>query len=476
MSNPLAPDWLSVPGDANLLDSRLWPDGVARGNRDELTIHGVPASRLVADYGSPLYVVDLDTVRRRAAWIRDVMTSAFEASGRRVRVYYATKALLAGDVLHVIRQEGLGADVSSAGEWTAATRAGIDPSDIEYQGNNKSDAELHQAVQAGVGAIVLDSAQEVRRVAAVATAVGVTQPVMIRVNTGVHAGTHDYLATAREDQKFGIARSDIPEVADAIRAESSLTLIGLHSHIGSQIVAPDGFVEATVRVLELYERLSADHPLGVLNIGGGFAIPYTASDPESNVEVIAQRIAAEVNGFCERTGIDIPVVACEPGRVIVGPAGITLYSVGTTKSVTVEGESGDAERLYVSVDGGMSDNLRPALYGANYTTRLANRASSAAPALVRVVGSHCESGDIVVYADYVPGDVAPGDILAVAGTGAYCHSLSSNYNGFGRPALVVVERGEARVGIRAESVDDVLSRDLGLALGVQHSQSGESGQ
>jgi Diaminopimelate decarboxylase len=220
VSNPLAPDWLSVPGDANLLDSRLWPDGVARGNRDELTIHGVPASRLVADYGSPLYVVDLDAVRRRAAWIRDVMTSAFEAPGRRVQVYYATKALLAGDVLHVIRQEGLGADVSSAGEWAAATRAGIDPSDIEYQGNNKSDAELHQAVQAGVGAIVLDSAQEVRRVAAVATAVGVTQPVMISGEHGCSRGNPRLLGDAQRRPKvWGLPAPIFRRWQDAIRSD-----------------------------------------------------------------------------------------------------------------------------------------------------------------------------------------------------------------------------------------------------------------
>ena len=474
MSNPLAPKWLRSPAEANVLSPALWAAGITRTAAGELSVQGIPASTLVADYGSPLYVVDLDDVRRRAVWIRDAMADAFDAPGRHTRVYYATKALLAGDVLQVMRSEGLGCDVSSAGEWTAAVRAGVDPHLIEYQGNNKSEPELQHAIDSGVGTIVIDSAQEVSRVAAIARRVGARQAVMIRVNTGVHAGTHEYLATAREDQKFGIARADIQGVADQIRNEESLSLIGLHSHIGSQIVQPEGFVEATRRVLELYELLAADHPLGILNIGGGFAIPYTDADPEANVEDILHAVAKEVQDFVDRTGIEIPVIASEPGRIIVGPAGLTLYSVGTTKDVVVDTEDGEAHRLYVSVDGGMSDNLRPALYGAHYSARIAGRESSATPVLSRVVGSHCESGDIVVHADYLPGDIAPGDLLAVAATGAYCHSLSSNYNGFGRPALIVVEDGEARVGIRGESVDDVLSRDLGLALGVSHSAAKES--
>ena len=465
MSHPLAPDWLTEPADSALLDAGLWPESARRDERGELVVGGIPASQLVERFGSPLYVEDLDVVAQRAQWLQSTLEGALCHSGRTLRVYYATKALLAADVLRTLAELGWGADVSSFGEWEWTRRSGIDPGKIEYQGNNKSAHELRQAIQHGVGSIVIDSAQEVGRLAEITAQLGVTQDVLIRVNTGVHASTHDYLATAREDQKFGVARADIPALADEIGRHRGLRLVGLHSHIGSQIVAPEGFVEATRRVLELYQQLQADHPLTTLNIGGGFAIPYTPADPESNLDAIAQAIGAEIDSFVARTGITIDTIACEPGRIVVGPAGITLYSVGTTKPVEVDVDGSSATRLYVSVDGGMSDNLRPALYGANYTVRLAGRASSAPQTLVRVVGSHCESGDIVIHDDYLPGDVAPGDLLAVAATGAYCHSLSSNYNALGRPALVVIQGGEARVAIAAESADDVMARDRGLALG-----------
>ena len=474
MSHPLAPDWLVEPADPAALEAQLWPSSANRDASGELTIGGVPASSLIEQFGSPLYVVDLDVVAERAQWLHSTLESRLAGGHRQLRVYYATKALLASDVLRTLGALGWGADVSSFGEWEWTRRSGIAPELIEYQGNNKSAHELRQAIQHGVGSIVIDSAQEVGRLAEITAELGVTQDVLIRVNTGVHASTHDYLATAREDQKFGVARADIPALAADIGRHSGLRLVGLHSHIGSQIVAPDGFVEATRRVLELYQQLSADHPMTTLNIGGGFAIPYTPADPASNLEQIAEAVGAEIDAFVERTGVRIDTIACEPGRVVVGPAGVTLYTVGTTKPVEVDTETGSATRLYVSVDGGMSDNLRPALYGANYTVCLAGRSSSAPAALVRVVGSHCESGDIVIHDDYLPADVAPGDLLAVAATGAYCHSLSSNYNALGRPALVVLQGGEARVAIAAESPDDVMARDLGLALGGWSGQSGDA--
>jgi len=474
MSNPLAPDWLIEPADPNALDQKVWPAHAQRDDDGCLGLGGVSASHLVEQYGSPLYVVDLDDVVERARHLEAVLTSALAVSGRTLRIHYATKALLAADVIRVLHGLGWGFDVSSFGEWEWTRRSGADPRHIEYQGNNKTLHELRAAVSHGVGQIVIDSAIEVERLAQVTAELGLSQDVMIRVNTGVHAGTHEYLATAREDQKFGVARADIPGLAADIARHPSLRLIGLHSHIGSQIVAPDGFVEATKRVLELYKTLQADHPLTTLNIGGGFAIPYTSADPEANLEEISQAVGKEIDDFVTREAITLETIACEPGRVVVGPAGITLYTVGTTKPVQVgddsTGDSAPATRLYVSVDGGMSDNLRPALYGANYTARIANRASSAPPALVRVVGSHCESGDIVIHDDYLPADVAVGDLVAVAATGAYCHSLSSNYNALGRPALVVTQGGQARVAIASETTDDVLARDLGLALGTLASQ------
>lgn len=463
-SSTLAPAWLQVPSDLDALDPRLWPATARRLENGEVSFGGVTASQLIEQFGSPLYVVDIDVLHQRAQMVRDTLSGALARESRRVHVYYATKSLLTADVVRALADEGLGFDASTLGELEWVLASGVDPARIEFQGNNKSLAEIHRALEVGVGAVVVDSEWEARRLAEVSEKLGRTQRVMIRVNSGVHAGTHEYLATAREDQKFGIARSDLASVVDIIAAATHLELVGLHSHIGSQIVSPDGFIEAANRLLVEYEKLQGEHPLDTLNLGGGFAIPYTPTDPESNLEEIALALGRTLDEWAER-GVAPSVISFEPGRIISGPAGVTLYTVGTTKQVIV-GEGSEVDtRLYVSVDGGMSDNLRTSLYGAHYTVRLANRASDASPALVRVVGKHCESGDIVVSDDYLPGDVTPGDVLMVAQTGAYCHSLSSNYNAVGRPALVVVEGGEARVSLKAESVDDVLSRDVGLAIG-----------
>lgn len=468
MANPLAPAWLEAPQDANTLSSSLWPDGVTRDGSGMLVVGGVSAQTLVETYGSPLYVMDVATLRARARRVKSALTDAFAAHGATVSLYYATKALIASDVVALIAGEGYGADVSTLGELEWALASGVPAEQIEFLGNNKSMVEIARALEVGVGLIVLDSIHEIDRVEAAAASLGHTQRVAIRVNTGVHASTHEYLATAREDQKFGIARDDVDSAAHQISHSPHLRLVGLHSHIGSQIFSVDGFIEAASRLLEVYHRVSASHPLELLNLGGGFGIRYTDADPQVNLEGMARELADAVAGQCAELGVPLPRIAFEPGRCIVGPAGMTLYTVGTTKEVVVPGWGGtdgvDAVRLYVSVDGGMSDNLRPALYHADYTPLLANRVSSESPALVRVVGKHCESGDVVVDAGYLPGDVVPGDLLAVAATGAYCFSLASNYNQLGRPALVLVENGEMTVAVRAETLDDLRSRDLGLSL------------
>ncbi len=289
----------------------------------------------------------------------------------------------------------------------------------------------------------------------------------LRVNTGVHAHTHEYLATAREDQKFGIPLADVPAAAARIRDRAELDFIGLHSHIGSQIFESDGFAEATRRLLEVHAALLAGGPVPELNLGGGFGIAYTSVDSPPSVEQTAERIVSTLAEECARLGIAVPAIAIEPGRSIVGPSTATLYEVGTVKPVEVQasldGDERTATRLYVSVDGGMSDNIRGALYAADYSVWLADRVSDADPVLVRVVGKHCESGDIVVRDDYLPGDITPGDLLAVPATGAYCWSLASNYNYLGRPAVVAVRAGAARVIVRGETEADLLSRDAGIA-------------
>jgi diaminopimelate decarboxylase len=458
--NPLAPEWLSPPADANTLTAELWPASALRADDGSITIGGVSAPELAARFGTPLYVVDEADVRARAAELRDAFDTEFARIGTTVKVYYAAKAFLSTEVARWMVAAGLGIDVCSGGELAVALAAGVEPARIGFHGNNKSLAEIGQATRIGVGTIIIDSPIEIERVAAAATRHGAVQNVRLRVNSGVHAHTHEFLATSHEDQKFGVVLEDAPALVAAIRAEPSLNFLGLHCHIGSQIFGVDGFAESASRLLDLQAQLLAGGPVPELNLGGGFGIAYTSLDDPTPVRRLAAGLADIVAAECERRGIPLPVIAIEPGRVIVGPAGVTLYEVGTTKPVRV----GENTRLYVSVDGGMSDNARPALYGAEFSVRLAGRVSAADATLVRLAGKHCESGDIVVDADYLPGDVAPGDLVMVPATGAYCWSLASNYNYLGRPAVVAVTDGEARVIVRGETIDDLLARDAGLSL------------
>jgi diaminopimelate decarboxylase len=314
-------------------------------------------------------------------------------------------------------------------------------------------------VSVGLGAIVLDSLIEIERVADAAARHSRVQGVRLRVNSGVHASTHEYLATAREDQKFGIPLADVPATVALIRARPELEFLGLHSHIGSQIFESDGFAEAARRLFSVHVELLADGPVPELNLGGGFGIAYNGADVALPIDVLAANLADAVAGLAAEFGVDVPVIAIEPGRSIIGPSTTTLYTVGTIKDVLVDGT---ATRKYVSVDGGMSDNIRPALYAADYSARIANRSSDADAALVRVAGKHCESGDIVVHADYLPGDVTPGDLLAVPATGAYGWAMASNYNYLGRAPVVAVRDGAARIIVRGETEADLLSRDAGL--------------
>ena len=461
-ANPLAPPWLEPPADANALADGVWPASARRAAEGELEFGGVSATALAAEFGTPLYVLDEADVRARAAGIRSAFETAFAAIGANVTVYYAGKALLSAAVARWMDEEGLAIDVASGGELALALAAGIDASRLGFHGNNKSEAEIDRAVAAGTGAIVIDSALEIERIAEAAERHGVTQAVRLRVNTGVHAHTHEFLATAREDQKFGIPLPEVARHVESIRSHESLEFLGLHSHIGSQIFDVSGFVEAIGRLLAIHALLLENGPVPELNLGGGFGIAYTSIDRVTPIEHMAQELAAAVAREAERHGIPVPDIAIEPGRAVVGPAGVTLYTVGTIKNLDIAVASGIAVRRYVSVDGGMSDNVRPALYGADYSARIANRTSDADASLVRVAGKHCESGDIVVHAEYLPADVAPGDLLAVAATGAYCWSLASNYNYLARPAVVAVADGAARAIVRRETEDDLLGRDLAL--------------
>ncbi len=439
----------------------MWPAGASRDEQGILCLGGLPATALSDRFGTPLFVIDEDQVREHARRTLEAFRAAASEHDAQVRVYYAGKAFLSSEVVRWVTEEGLAVDVCTGGELAVALAAGAEPSRLGFHGNNKSVPELERAVEVGVGSIVIDSWIELERLAAIVERRDAQQAVLVRVNSGVHAETHDFLATAHEDQKFGFTLEDAASAVARIREIDGLTFVGLHCHIGSQIFGTAGFRESAGRVVELHAQLLAGGEVPVLNLGGGFGIAYRAEDDPTPIEELAAGIVDAVAQECAVRGIPVPNLAFEPGRVIIGQAGVTLYEVGTTKPVQVD-ES--LTRLYVSVDGGMSDNARPALYGAQYSARLASRVSDAEPALVRVVGKHCESGDIVVDAEYLPGDVSPGDLLAVPATGAYCYSLSSNYNHVPRPPVVALRGGEARVIVRGETVDDLLGRDAGLTL------------
>ena len=460
-SNPLAPAWLPLPADSNALPPGVWSRNARRSASGELELAGVPVSQLAAQFGTPAYIVDEADARGRAQELRETFGRELERIGSSVRVYYAGKAFLCTEVVRWMTDAGLGIDVASGGELAVALAAGADPAVLGFHGNNKSPAEIDRAVSAGVGAIVLDSLIEIDRVAEAAARHGRVQPVRLRINSGVHASTHEYLATAREDQKFGIPLADAEEAVQRIRSRGELRFLGLHSHIGSQIFEAGGFTEAARRLLALHAQLLAGGPVPEVNLGGGFGIAYTSADRPMPLGELAAELAGTIAQVCTELGITVPVVALEPGRAIIGPSTTTLYTLGTVKPVEVSLDAGgSAVRTYVSVDGGMSDNLRTALYGAEYSVRLAGRVSDAAPVLVRVAGKHCESGDIVVNADYLPGDVAPGDLLAVPATGAYGWAMSSNYNYVPRPPVVAVLDGTARLIVRGETEEDLLARDV----------------
>lgn len=449
----------AAPADANDLPPSVWPASADRDAHGVLRLGGIPVTALREAYGTPLYVLDEDEVRAHAQRVLTAFRAATAAHGVQARVYYAGKAFLSTEVVRWVSEEGLAIDVCTGGELAVALAGGADPARLGFHGNNKSVAELEGAVEVGIGSIVIDSWIELERLAAIVQRRGIVQPVLVRVNSGVHAETHEFLATAHEDQKFGFTLEDAPAAVARIRDLDGLEFVGLHCHIGSQIFGTGGFEESAARVVELHAALLEGGDIPVLNLGGGFGIAYRPEDDPTPIEELATGIVEAVVRQCDVRGIPVPNLAFEPGRSIVGQAGVTLYEVGTTKPVQVDDT---LTRLYVSVDGGMSDNPRPALYGAEYSARIASRTSDAEPVLTRVVGKHCESGDIVVDAEYLPGDITPGDLLAVPATGAYCFSLASNYNYVPRPPVVALRGGEARIIVRGETVDDLLARDAGL--------------
>ncbi|PWD52164.1 diaminopimelate decarboxylase [Serinibacter arcticus] len=443
-----------------------WPSGARRTSTGAVAIAGVDLVELAAT-GTPVYVLDEHDMRGRARAYRDAFATASAEVGTEVDVYYAGKAFLSTAVARWMHAEGLRIDSATLGELTTALRAGVPAADIGLHGNNKSDEEIELALTSGVGRLVLDSLPEVARVADAAARLGVRAPVMVRVTTGVHAGGHEYISTAHEDQKFGLSMAspdgeDSPAVTAvlAVLERTELDLLGLHSHIGSQILDPAGFGVATRAVMGLRAEIARRTGVLVpeLDLGGGFGVAYLPGEVPLDPERAAKEMVSALADVGRELGTPLPRLSIEPGRSVVAPAGITLYTVGTVKPVRTEDGT---VRTYVAVDGGMSDNIRPALYGAAYHAEIVSRVSEAPGTRCRVVGKHCESGDIVVHDVELPADVAAGDLLAVAVTGAYGRSMASTYNLVPRPGVVAVADGVATPIVRRETVEDLLALDLG---------------
>ena len=446
------------PDELLRLAPNVWPRSTTRDETGAAVIGGVPVTHLAQEYGTPLFVIDEDDFRSRCQG----MAAAF---GGGHNVHYAAKAFLCSEIARWINEEGLSLDVCTGGELAVALHADFPPARITFHGNNKSVAELTAAVKAGVGHVVLDSMTEIERLETIAGEAGIVQDVLVRLTVGVEAHTHEFISTAHEDQKFGLSVASGAAMAAVRRVFETdhLRLVGLHSHIGSQIFDVAGFELAAHRVIGLLREIVGEFgvdktaQLSTVDLGGGFGISYLAPDDPAPVAELAAKLGAIVRNESEAVGLPTPRLVVEPGRAIAGPGTVTLYEVGTVKDVDV---SATAHRRYVSVDGGMSDNIRTALYDAQYDARLVSRITDAPAELSRIVGKHCETGDIVVRDTWVPGDLRPGDLLAVAATGAYCYSLSSRYNMIGRPAVVAVRAGRARLILRRETLDDLLSLEV----------------
>ena len=521
--------------------SAIWPEATATDAEGALTFHGRAAQDLLDEFGSPLYLIDTDEVTTRARHFVRAAADAF--SNSTTHVSFAGKAFLSKEIVRLVTEAGMLVDTCSMGEMRIALAAGAPGRRLVLHGNNKSDEEISLAVEQGFAKIVVDEPGEPARIAAIAHRLGKRARVMLRVTSGIHAGGHEYISTAHEDQKFGVpllpagADADTLKVLDDLTAvtpaganakmaeraagrnaartdgqsqtphgrtlrydvkypydlshedvspadralaeamslvadgpalavlkdiasrSQDLELVGVHSHIGSNIHDADAFIQAAKRMMLLRKTFYATDAITLpeVDLGGGYSVAYTDGEDSMDIDRELGRLAEAVHAVNRALGMPEPAVSFEPGRWIVAPAGVTLYRVGVVKPVHL---SDGTVRTYVSVDGGMSDNIRPALYGAAYTALLANRPGAPETTLCRVVGMHCESGDIVVHDVQLPADIRRGDVLAVPVTGAYGRTMASNYNQALIPAVVAVSESGAHVMIRRQTVDDLLALDV----------------
>ena len=424
-----------------------------------LHLSGISAAHLAKEFGTPAFFLDEDAFRSRAlAWQNGLQAEFGAQAGT---IYYAAKSFICTALAQWIAEIGIGIDVCTGGELAAALAGGINPQKIELHGNNKSLSEIDRAVSAGVKTIVIDSLFEIERVAAAAKKHGVRQAVMLRLTPGIEAHTHEKISTAHEDVKFGfsIASGAAWTAVEAVAQHPELELRGVHCHIGSQIFGSEAHEIATDRLMVFMAKYRDVYgtELPELDLGGGFGIAYVAGDVTVEPADVLPQIHAAVKKACATHNLAMPLVSLEPGRNIVGPTMFTLYEVGTVKDVVIDGGK---VRKYVSVDGGMSDNIRPSLYDAQYSAVIAQRKSSAPLQLSRLVGKHCETGDIIINDLQLPSDIAPGDLIATPATGAYGRSMASNYNHVPRPPVIAVNNGKARVIVRRENEADLLALDV----------------
>ena len=421
----------------NVLPLSLLPDTATIGDKGQLIIGGCDTLELAEQFGTPLFVYDEEHLRARCR-------EAVAAFG--VGVNFATKAFLCKAMARLAAEEGCNLDVSTGGEYHVARSAGVPADRLVLHGNNKSTAELRRAMSEGIGRIIIDSFDEIDRIEAL-VAEGLPVPkALIRVTPGVEAHTHEFVRTGQDDSKFGfgLASGQADEAVRRATASAAIDLVGLHAHIGSQVFDAE-FFEMAIEVMAPFVQ---KYGLPEFSVGGGLGVAYVAGEESDSIT----EWGSVVKAACATAGIDAHVTA-EPGRALVAQAAITLYSVGTIKDIP-------GIRTYVSVDGGMSDNPRPVLYGSGYEAFLPREVEADRDRVVTVVGKHCESGDILVRDAVVPSDLGVGDILATPVTGAYGHSMGSNYNKVTRPAVVFVANGEARLVVRRETLDDLLLLDL----------------
>ncbi|MVP00097.1 diaminopimelate decarboxylase [Paenibacillus lutrae] len=421
-------------------------------DKGHLEIGGVDSTELAQRYGTPLYVMDEALVRRRCREFVD----AFQATGLKFQVAYASKALCVMAMCRIVEQEGLSLDVVSDGELYTALQAGFPPERIHFHGNNKTPMEIEMALDAGIGCFVVDNLTELRLLNAIAGEKKKQVPILLRITPGVEAHTHEYISTGQIDSKFGfdLGNGAAFEAVHEASQSAHVRLLGIHSHIGSQIFEVEGFSLAAEKMASFASRVRDELQIvfPVINLGGGFGVRYVEGDTPLPMSTYVEAIAEAVKTQFHAVSYPMPEIWIEPGRSIVGDAGTTLYTVGTSKDIP-------GVRKYVAVDGGMTDNPRPALYQSEYEAMLANRANDAADEQVSIAGKCCESGDMLIWDVQLPA-VNSGDILAVASTGAYNYAMASNYNRIRRPALVFVKDGESDLAVKRETHEDLVRNDV----------------